>query len=114
MSAGDLSALMCNAAAPVLPALRYGMNLQLANKPMPLQTEIPFRILSTCSWEQSPYTVKIYVPLHGVKTDLLRATFETNSLEVKAVNLQVRLPSSCLLQCFAQCYSSTESVFVSC
>lgn len=53
---------------------------------MPMQ---PFRILTTCSWEQNAYTVKIYVPLHGVKTDLLRAVFQPHTLDIKAVNLQV-------------------------
>ena len=78
-----------SAPLPVLPALRYGMNVQLANPPAVPPPEAPFRILTTCSWEQNPYTVKVYVPLHGVKTELLRAVFEKNSLEIKAVNLQV-------------------------
>lgn len=85
-------ALTASAAPPVLPALRYGMNLQLMNsQPLAMgPVEAPFRILTTCSWEQNPYTVKVYVPLHGVKTELLRAVFEPNSLEIKAVGLQVR------------------------
>lgn len=85
------STLVRNSSAPlpVLPALRYGMNLQLLNPQPAVPAEAPFRILTTCSWEQSSYTVKLYVPLHGVKTELLRAVFEPNSLEIKAVNLQV-------------------------
>ncbi len=74
----------------VLPALRYGMNLQLVNGQPQLPMEAPFRILTTCSWEQNAYTVKIYVPLHGVKTDLLRAVFEPHMLDIKAMNLQVK------------------------
>ncbi len=31
-----------------------------------------FRTLTTYSWEQSDMLVKIYVPLRGVQTDLLR------------------------------------------
>lgn len=80
-----------SAPLPVLPALRFGMNLQFPNPQAVIPPEAPFRILTTCSWEQNLYTVKVYVPLHGVKTELLRAVFERNSLEIKAVNLQVSL-----------------------
>jgi hypothetical protein len=81
---------MLNNPNSVLPALRYGMNLQLVNGQPQLPMEAPFRILTTCSWEQNAYTVKIYVPLHGVKTDLLRAVFEPHMLDIKAMNLQVK------------------------
>ena len=84
---------------PVLPAFAYGMNLQLVRgqPEVPMQ---PFRILTTCSWEQNPYTVKIYVPLHGVKTELLRAAFQPHTLDIKAINLQVgaRLCQSLMLK----------------
>ncbi len=91
----------------VLPALRYGMNLQLVNGQPQLPMEAPFRILTTCSWEQNAYTVKIYVPLHGVKTDLLRAVFEPHMLDIKAMNLQVKqlvwlfAPFICMLHVYA-------------
>ncbi|KAL3138906.1 hypothetical protein ABBQ32_005728 [Trebouxia sp. C0010 RCD-2024] len=73
--------------SPVLPAFAYGMNLQLVRGQPQMPME-PFRILTTCSWEQNAYTVKIYVPLHGVKTDLLRAVFQPHTLDIKAINLQ--------------------------
>ena len=76
---------------PVLPAFAYGMNLQLVRGQPQMPME-PFRILTTCSWEQNAYTVKIYVPLHGVKTDLLRAVFQPHTLDIKAINLQVGGP----------------------
>ena len=74
---------------PTLPAFAYGMNLQLVKGQLQMPTE-PFRILTTCSWEQNAYTVKVYVPLHGVKTDLLRAVFQPHMLDIKAINLQVQ------------------------
>ena len=38
----------------------------------------------------TPHTaLQVYVPLAGVQTELLRATFEPNEVEVKCVNLQV-------------------------
>lgn len=87
---------------PVLPAFAYGMNLQLVRGQPQMPME-PFRILTTCSWEQNAYTVKIYVPLHGVKTDLLRAVFQPHTLDIKAINLQVSGPVSKLcLKCVAQ------------
>lgn len=79
--------------SPVLPAFAYGMNLQLVRGQPQMPME-PFRILTTCSWEQNAYTVKIYVPLHGVKTDLLRAVFQPHTLDIKAINLQVRFRKS--------------------
>lgn len=80
--------------SPVLPAFAYGMNLQLVRGQPQMPME-PFRILTTCSWEQNAYTVKIYVPLHGVKTDLLRAVFQPHTLDIKAINLQVRFKIIC-------------------
>ncbi len=85
-----MQAMLTNAGS-VLPALRYGMNLQLVKGQPQMPMEAPFRILTTCSWEQNSYTVKIYVPLHGVKTDLLRAVFEPHTLDIKAMNLQVHM-----------------------
>ncbi len=43
----------------------------------------PFRMLTTCSWEQSDTMVKVYVPLRGVQTDMLCPTFTPNSVEVR-------------------------------
>lgn len=50
--------------------------------PGTLATADSFRVLTTCSWEQSDTMVKVYVPLRGVQTDMLRATFTPNSVEV--------------------------------
>lgn len=85
--AGDMQAML-NHPGSVLPALRFGMNLQMVHQQPQLPVEAPFRILTTCSWEQNAYTVKIYVPLQGVKTDLLRAVFQPDTLHIKAINLQ--------------------------
>ena len=50
--------------------LQYGIDLpQFAAADMNVPT---FRTLTTYSWEQSDMLVKIYVPLRGVQTDLLR------------------------------------------
>jgi hypothetical protein len=68
------------------PALQYGIDLragELDAMGLPL-----FRPLTTYSWEQSDGLVKIYVPLRGVQTELLRATFTPTSLEVRVVALQ--------------------------
>ncbi len=43
-----------------------------------------YRVLTTCSWEQSDTMVKVYVPLRGVQTDMLRTTFTPTSVEVTA------------------------------
>jgi hypothetical protein len=77
-----------NSAFPgaVHPSLQYGVDLrggELDSMGMPL-----FRPLTTYSWEQSDGLVKIYVPLRGVQTELLRATFTLKSLEVRVVALQ--------------------------
>lgn len=51
-------------------SLQYGVDLrggELDAMGMPL-----FRPLTTYSWEQSDGLVKIYVPLRGVQTELLR------------------------------------------
>jgi hypothetical protein len=64
---------MCHVEPAVLPAmqsLQYGVDLrggELDSMGMPL-----FRPLTTYSWEQSDGLVKIYVPLRGVQTELLR------------------------------------------
>ncbi|CAL5223794.1 g6364 [Coccomyxa viridis] len=55
--------------------------------PGTLATADSFRVLTTCSWEQSDTMVKVYVPLRGVQTDMLRATFTPNSVEVKVFDL---------------------------
>lgn len=57
----------------------------------------PFRVLTTCSWEQSDTMVKVYVPLRGVQTDMLRPTFTSNSVEVPA---PLRLSPFCKLKGF--------------
>ncbi|KAK9917394.1 hypothetical protein WJX75_003860 [Coccomyxa subellipsoidea] len=46
-----------------------------------------YRVLTTCSWEQSDTMVKVYVPLRGVQTDMLRTTFTPTSVEVKVHDL---------------------------
>ena len=64
--------------------------------PGTLATADSFRVLTTCSWEQSDTMVKVYVPLRGVQTDMLRATFTPNSVEVRSdrtVPLPVEMPS---------------------
>lgn len=69
-----------------LPIHPWGVDLQkgeLDSMGMPL-----FRPLTTYSWEQSDGLVKIYVPLRGVQTNLLRATFTSTSVEVRVVGLQ--------------------------
>ena len=88
--AGNMQALLNNSGS-ILPALRYGMNVQLMAGQPQIPPEAAFRILTTCSWEQNAYTVKIYVPLHGVKTDLLRAVFQPNTIDIKTMNLQVHV-----------------------
>ena len=98
---------MLNNPASVLPALRYGMNLQLMKGQPQMAMEAPFRILTTCSWEQNAYTVKIYVPLHGVKTDLLRAVFEPHMLDIKAMNLQVQ--SAIVVVCYTWVFCMIEN-----
>ena len=45
--------------------------------------QVAFRALSTCSWEQTDSIVKVYVPLRGVQTELLRAVFEPTFVEVR-------------------------------
>ena len=42
----------------------------------------PFQQLTTCSWEQNDTIVKVYVPLRGIQTDMLRPVFTSNSAEV--------------------------------
>ena len=42
----------------------------------------PFQQLTTCSWEQNDTIVKVYVPLRGIQTDMLRPVFTGNSAEV--------------------------------
>jgi hypothetical protein len=43
-----------------------------------------FCALTTCSWEQSDTMVKVYVPLRGVQTDMLRPTFTPTSVEARS------------------------------
>ncbi|KAK9831538.1 hypothetical protein WJX81_006941 [Elliptochloris bilobata] len=50
--------------------------------------DFTFRTLTTCSWEQSDTMVKVYVPLRGVQTELLRSNFTMTSVEIKVYNLQ--------------------------
>ena len=45
--------------------------------------DFTFRTLTTCSWEQSDTMVKVYVPLRGVQTELLRSNFTMTSVEVR-------------------------------
>ena len=60
-----------------------------------------YRVLTTCSWEQSDTMVKVYVPLRGVQTDMLRTTFTPTSVEVRASLLR-RLPNDLLRSFLAQ------------
>ena len=53
-----------------------------------------FRVLTTCSWEQSDTMVKVYVPLRGVQTDMLRATFTNNSVEVRPCRIVIQIVQS--------------------
>ena len=54
-----------------------------------------FRVLTTCSWEQSDNMVKVYVPLRGVQTDMLRFNFTPNSVEVRASVGDLLLSEQC-------------------
>ena len=52
------------------PPAQYGIDLsQFTSQELASAT---FRSLTTFSWEQSDMLVKIYVPLRGVQTDMLR------------------------------------------
>lgn len=75
-------------AGPAFPAWQYGIDLsQFSSQELAAAS---FRTLTTYSWEQSDMLVKIYVPLRGVQTDMLRATFSHMGLEVKVLGLQAR------------------------
>lgn len=43
-----------------------------------------FSKLTTCSWEQSSTSVRVYVPLRGVQTSQIQASFEQSSVEVRS------------------------------
>lgn len=55
---------------------------------MPAQ---PFQQLTTCSWEQNDTIVKVYVPLKGIQTDMLRPAFTSNSAEVSYFSSAVQM-----------------------
>lgn len=71
-----------------LPMHPWGVDLQKGE--LDAMGSPLFRPLTTYSWEQSDGLVKIYVPLRGVQTNLLRATFTSTSVEVRVVALQGR------------------------
>ena len=48
--------------------------------------DFTFRMLTTCSWEQSDTMVKVYVPLRGVQTELLRSHFTMTSVEARRLD----------------------------
>lgn len=48
----------------------------------PMLPAPPCQQLTTCSWEQNDTIVKVYVPLRGIQTDMLRPVFTSNSAEV--------------------------------
>ena len=75
---GNLGAVSALSSVHLPPNGSYNHNVGLLPQ-LPLNPT--FRMLTTCSWEQSDTAVKVYVPLRGVQTELLRATFGTNSLE---------------------------------
>ena len=55
--------------------------------------DFTFRMLTTCSWEQSDTMVKVYVPLRGVQTELLRSHFTMTSVEARPCSgVKVGLP----------------------
>ena len=65
--------------SPMGPQL-WPLAFTAGNPPMlPAQ---PFQQLTTCSWEQNDTIVKVYVPLRGIQTDMLRPVFTPNSAEV--------------------------------
>ena len=66
-----------------MQSLQYGVDLrggELDSMGMPL-----FRPLTTYSWEQSDGLVKIYVPLRGVQTELLRLVYRQPVQAITAV-----------------------------
>ena len=75
---GNLGAVSALSSVHLPPNGSYNHNVGLLPQ---LPVNPTFRMLTTCSWEQSDTAVKVYVPLRGVQTELLRATFGTNSLE---------------------------------
>ncbi len=86
-----------------MQALQYGVDLQngeLDALGLPL-----FRPLSTYSWEQSDGLVKIYVPLRGVQTDLLRCATPVpgppGRLEAWRADPRVPVPLSRLGHCMS-------------
>lgn len=53
-------------------------------RPLPDSDELaPFHMLSTCSWEQSDEALRLYVPLRGVHSELVRASFRSSWVEVR-------------------------------
>ena len=72
--------------------------------PLPLPGVMPpgnpvsaqqFQQLTTCSWEQNDVILKVYVPLRGVQTDMLRATFTPSSAEVSTCCPATLYDSAC-------------------
>ena len=60
----------------------------------PTLPALPVVQLTTCSWEQNDTIVKVYVPLRGVQTDMLRPVFTPTSAEVGSLGSPLHLPPS--------------------
>ena len=58
------------------PGPHLGMHL-----PHPSDSSV-FVKLETCNYEQNAEMLRIYIPLRGVQTDMIKATFHTRSAEV--------------------------------
>eukprot|EP00884_Botryococcus_braunii_P009848 jgi/Botrbrau1/18865/Bobra.177_2s0025.1 len=61
----------------------YGYNTRLVS-----YNPQAFKVLDYCNWEQTDTWVKVYVPLRGVHTDMLQASFSRTSVQVHVRNLQ--------------------------
>ena len=66
------------------PALWPQLPLPGAMPPGAPVSALQFQQLTTCSWEQNDVILKVYVPLRGVQTDMLRAIFTPSSAEVSS------------------------------
>lgn len=81
------SAALTQYSAPLLGNYLGGLPPQLApfgfGASLLAHGDFTFRTLTTCSWEQSDTMVKVYVPLRGVQTELLRSSFTMSSLEAR-------------------------------
>ena len=60
------------------PGPHLGMHL-----PNPTDSSV-FIKLETCNYEQNAETLRIYIPLRGVQTDMIKSTFSSRSAEVSS------------------------------